>query len=208
MKALLSLQILALTLIPVLSGVAPKDGSLMINPAALLGIEESVTPEFMAGTWKYSDEFFRWGVTDKDKGRIRPFRGTAFMSLNKDGTLKMFNFFRPKAGRWELTRAGILIHDPRHPERGSQVLPIRKRDKDRIWVLLPFTGGATGIGMTRVSEEEFLRASEKPELNAPKRYRTIRRQSGFPKLDLESPDVVVEKPLSQETIWGDTDNSF
>jgi len=180
----------------------------MINPAALLGIEESITAEFMVGTWKYSDEFFRWGVTDKDKAKVRPFKGNAFMSLGQDGALKMFNLFRPNEGRWEITRAGILIHDPSHPERGSQILPVRKRSKDRIWVLLPFTGGATGIGMMRVPDEEFRRVSEKPGADPPKHQRSNRRQSSFPRMQLESPDVVIETPAAQETISGEPKSSF
>ncbi len=205
---MLNLQILALTLIPVLSGVAPKDGSLMLNPTALLGIEQSVTAEFIAGTWKYSDEFFRWGVTDKDKAKVKPFKGNAFMSLDKDGALKMVNFFRPKQGRWELTRAGILIHDPNHPERGSQVLPIRKRDKDRIWVLLPFTGGATGIGMVRVSDEEFRRASEKPDSDLTKRQRIRHRGDSSFRTQFDAPDPVIEKPASEETLLEGNKSSF
>jgi len=180
----------------------------MINPAALLGIEESITAEFMVGTWKYSDEFFRWGVTDKDKAKVRPFKGNAFMSLGQDGALKMFNLFRPNEGRWEITRTGILIHDPSHPERGSQILPVRKRGKDRIWVLLPFTGGATGIGMMRVPDEEFRRVSEKPNADPARRPRSNLRQSNFPKMQLESPDTAIERPADQEAIWGETKSSF
>ena len=205
---MLSLQILALTLIPILSGVVPRDGNLMINPTAILGVGEPITAEFIEGTWKYSDEFFRWGVTDKDKAKVRPFSGHAFMSLNKDGTLKMFNFFRPKEGRWELARAGILIHDPLYPERGSQVLPVRKRDRDRIWVLLPFTGGATGIGMVRVSEEEFRRVTEKRDADSSKHQKSVRRQDRFPRTQLESPETVIEKPVPQENLFTEPKNTF
>ena len=44
------------------------------------------------------------------------------MSLNKDGTMKMVNLFRPQEGRWELSADGVVIFDPRYPERGSQLL--------------------------------------------------------------------------------------
>jgi hypothetical protein len=162
----------------------------------------------MVGAWKYSDEFFRWGVTDKDKAKVRPFKGNAFMSLSENGELKMLNFFRPKEGRWELTRAGILIHDPSHPERGSQILPVRKRDKDRIWLLLPFTGGATGIGMARVPDEDFRRASEKPDTNSTKPRAGFRRHSSFSGRQLESPPVVVEQPASQEGFWSEPKSGF
>jgi hypothetical protein len=150
----LNIQVLALALIPLLSGVVPRDGA-MVSPLALLGIEERLTAEFMAGTWKSSDEFFRWGITDKEKAKVRQFKGQAHMSLNKDGTMKMVNLFRPPEGRWELSADGVVIFDPRYPERGSQLLPVKKRDKDRIWLLLPFAGGATGIGMLRVPEGEM-----------------------------------------------------
>ncbi|MBI4964320.1 MAG: hypothetical protein HY913_13670 [Desulfomonile tiedjei] len=199
---MLSLQILALTLIPVLSGVVPTDGSLLINPSALLGIEESITAEFMTGTWKYSEEFFRWGVTDKDKAKVKPFRGNAFMSLDKDGAMKMANFFRPEEGRWELTQTGILIYDPRYPERGSQILPVRKRDKDRIWVLLPFTGGATGIGMVRVPDEEFVRAREKSDANSTTPRKSTRRQGSSPWMQPQSSDAVTQKPAKDpDLLW-------
>lgn len=151
---MLNFQVLALALIPLLSGVVPRDGAL-VSPIALLGIEERISAEFMAGTWKSSDEFFRWGITDKEKARVRQFKGQAHMSLNKDGTMKMVNLFRPPEGRWELSADGVVIFDPRYPERGSQLLPVKKRDKDRIWLLLPFAGGAAGIGMVRVPEGEM-----------------------------------------------------
>jgi hypothetical protein len=150
----LNFQVLALALIPLLSGVVPRDGA-MVSPLALLGIEEHVSADFMAGTWKSSDEFFRWGITDKERAKVRQFKGQARMSLNRDGTMKMINLFRPKEGRWELSADGVVIFDPRYPERGSQLLPVKKRDKDRIWLLLPFAGGAAGIGMVRVPDGEM-----------------------------------------------------
>jgi hypothetical protein len=149
---LLNAQVLALALIPLLSGAVPRDG-VMVSPMSLLGIEEHVTADFLVGTWKCSDEFFRWGVTDKEKSTVRSFRGQALMSLSKDGEIKMTNLFRPAEGRWELASDRLIVYDPRFPERPPQSLPVRKRDKDRIWVLLPFTGGAAGIGMVRVANE-------------------------------------------------------
>jgi hypothetical protein len=116
---------------------------------------EPISAQFIVGTWKYSDDFFRWGITDKAKARVRPFRGNAFMWVRPNGTVKMVNLFRPAQGRWELSEEGMVIYDPERPQRVSHILPIRKRDQDHIWVLLPFTGGASGIGMVRVSEEEF-----------------------------------------------------
>jgi len=153
-QILLNLQVLALTLIPLFSGAVPGTDNAAISPLALLGIGEPISAEFMIGTWKYSDEFFRWGITDKAKAKVRPFRGNAFMTIYRDGTVKMVNLFRPAEGRWELSEEGIVIYEPQYPERVSHILPIRKRDRDRIWVLLPFTGGASGIGMARVPEEQ------------------------------------------------------
>jgi hypothetical protein len=154
MTRLLSAQILALALIPFLSGGVPRN-EVHISPLALIGFEDQITTDYMVGTWKYSDEFYRWGITDKERSKVKPFRGHSFMTLDKDGSIKMVNFFKPDEGRWELTADGIAIVDPRFPERSSQVLPIRKRDIDRIWVLLPFSGGSAGIGMVRVKDEEI-----------------------------------------------------
>jgi hypothetical protein len=156
----LYLQIMVLTLIPLLPSPVPGD-AVQGAPFALLGIGEGVTREFMLGTWKYSDEFCRWGATDKERARIKPFSGSAFMSLRDDGTAKMLNLFRPADARWRVSEEGIVVFLPDHPERSLQELPIRKRDQDRIWVLLPFTGGASGIGMIRVGEEEMLAAEKR-----------------------------------------------
>jgi hypothetical protein len=131
----------------------------------------------MVGTWKYSDHFMRWGITDKEKAKIDSFKGEAFMSLKEDGTLKMVNLFRPTEGRWEMADRGIIIYDPKYPERGSQLLPVLKRDQNRIWVLLPFAGGANAIGMTRVSEEELQRAPARVD-RAPSR-RAASSGSGY-----------------------------
>jgi hypothetical protein len=151
-QILLNAQVLALALIPLLSGAVPRDG-VMVSPMSLLGIEEHVTADFLVGTWKCSDEFFRWGVTDKEKSTVKSFRGQALMSLTKDGEIKMTNFFRPAEARWELSSDRLIVYDQKFPERSPQALPVRKRDKDKIWILLPFTGGSAGIGMVRVENE-------------------------------------------------------
>jgi hypothetical protein len=174
MTILFSAQILALALIPFLSGGVPRN-EVNISPLALIGFEDQITTDYMVGTWKYSDEFFRWGITDKERSRVRPFKGHSLMTLDKDGSLKMVNFFKPDEGRWEMTADGIAIVDPRFPERSAQVLPIRKRDGDRIWVLLPFSGGSAGIGMVRVKDEEF--KAEKTEVAVePKKPRKTESQ--------------------------------
>jgi hypothetical protein len=147
---------------PLLSGAVPGDGRMPIGALSFLGIGESISSEFLVGNWKYSDEFFKWGITDKERAEVKPSRGRAFMSLKDDGTMKMVNLFRPAEGRWELSDDGIVLFDPRFPGRVAQILPVRKRAQDRIWLLLPFTGGASGIGMKRVPEEEVT----KPQTNA------------------------------------------
>lgn len=159
---MLNLQVFILTLIPLLSGTVPGEKGLPLGALSLLGIGERLSVNFLVGTWKYSDEFFRWGVTDREKAEVRPFRGRAFMSLREDGTVHMVNLFRPTDGRWEPCPEGILLFDPQRPERPPQVLPVRRRDENRIWVLLPFTGGASGIGMKRVSAEEMLKPEKPP----------------------------------------------
>ncbi len=176
MTRLLTAQILALTLIPFLSGGVPRN-EVNISPLVLLGFEDQISTDYMVGTWKYSDEFFRWGITDKEKSKVRPFKGHSFMSLDKDGAIKMVNFFKPDEGRWEVTADGIAIVDPRFPERSSQVLPIRKRDNDRIWVLLPFSGGSAGIGMVRVKDEELknVKADTSAETKKPRKAESQRR---------------------------------
>ncbi len=172
---MLNFQVLALALIPLLSGVVPRDGA-MVSPLALLGIEDRITADFMAGTWKSSDEFFRWGITDKEKARVRQFKGQAQMSLNRDGTMTMVNLFRPPEGRWEISADGVVIFDPRYPERGSQLLPVKKRDKDRIWLLLPFAGGAAGIGMVRVPDGELASTGTQIVKDPKKRFKNSFRQ--------------------------------
>jgi hypothetical protein len=142
-----------LTLIPLFSGSVPNERNLF-SAISLLGMEEQMSPEFLIGTWRYSEEFSKWGITDREKARVRTSRTQAWMSINQDGTLNMVNLFQPAEAKWELVREGILIQDPKYPERGTQFVPIRKRDNDRIWVLLPFSGGAAGIGMERVRDSE------------------------------------------------------
>lgn len=154
---MLNMQILALTLVPLLAGAVTTDGKSLIAPMVVLGIEERVSADFLVGNWKYSEEFFRWGITDTKRPKIRMSRGRGLMTLNRDGTSEMVRLFRPAKGRWELNERGLLLYDPRFPERGTQLLQIRKRDKDHIWVLLPFSGGATGIGLRRVSDRSEIR---------------------------------------------------
>jgi hypothetical protein len=151
---LLSAQVLALTLIPLLSGIVPAEGAPGANIPHLLGAVTPVTKDFMVGTWKYTDHFLRWGITDKKKASVLRVESNAFMSLREDGTVKMVNLFWPSEGRWDICEQGIIIHDPNRPDRGSQLIPVRKRDDNRIWLLLPYSGGANGIGMVKVTEDE------------------------------------------------------
>ncbi len=146
------LQILVLTLFPLLSGITPMSTSIVDAPA-LVGAHERVKAEFMVGEWRYADQFEKWGITDKEKSRVTSVRSDAVMTLNPDGTMTMKNLFRPSEGSWEMTEQGLVIHDPRRPERGSQLIPVKKRDDNRIWLLLPFTGGSAGVGMRRHVQE-------------------------------------------------------
>jgi hypothetical protein len=202
---LLSTQVLALTLIPILSGVVPGSSAAVMDLPAVLGIDRPVERSFMVGSWKYSDLFVRWGITDKRKASVTGFSGNAFMSLEKDGTMKMVNLFKPDSGLWEMTGRGLVIHDPEHPERGSQLIPVRKRDDNRVWLLLPFAGGATGIGMVRVPTEELRAASSKPERRPATETRPPRvgsssgrgGGSGYnPDVDLLDPPA--KKPVDEE----------
>lgn len=222
----MNIQVLALTLIPLLSGVVPNDVGMPRSPLSLLGIEDSVLSDFMVGTWKCSDDFFRWGVTDRKKARINRFKGKCLMTLRKDGTMRMVNLFRPSEGRWEITEQGLLIYDPKYPERGSQVLPVRKRDENRIWLLLPFAQGSTGIGMIRVTDrvssatdpqarkarrewETLAEKSRGVQANVKRRSRTT-RENRAPRNSLEhlrmaeSPEVETpQDPLEHVTIDDD-----
>lgn len=193
---MLNLQILALTLMPFLAGVYPSTGG-AVTPLALLGIEERATEEFLIGAWKCTDDYFRWGVTDRRRARVGRFRGNAFMVLNKDKTMKMVNFFRPQQGKWELTERGLLIYDPQFIERGSQVLVVKKRGKDRLLLLLPFAGGATGVVMVRVPEGEAAAAASK---RTQKRSRRTTGRSRYRGLTLEN--VKVKKLDLSEAFHG------
>ena len=150
----LNLQIFALALMPLLSGSFPDHGA-QADLLTLLGVQPTVSREFMVGYWKATDHFYRWGITDKRKATVRKLNGNALMAIRADGTMKMIRLFQPSEGRWEMTEDGIRFHDPDHPERGSQTFGIRKRDENRIWMLLPFSGGATGIGMVRIDREQY-----------------------------------------------------
>ncbi len=151
----LNLQVFALTLIPLFSGGLP--GSAVGDPDlfTLLGVQSSISTEFMVGHWRYVDHFCRWGITDKKKATVHRFDEHAVMSLGADGTMRMVKLFRPSEGRWEMTADGIRFYNPEHPERGSQTFPVKKRDENRIWLLLPFSGGAVGIGLARITAEDF-----------------------------------------------------
>jgi hypothetical protein len=198
---LLKAQILVLSLMPVFSGGAPQD-CMWISPLTLLGVEQSISADFLAGSWKVSDEFAKWGITDKERSTISEFRGSASMTLRKDGTLKMVNLFKPEEGRWEAHGNTIIISDPRFPERGSQLVPVRRRDQNRIWLILPFTGGSAGIGMVRVKEDDLnlagkhLQEPKKAQAAAPKEA----RPRGFWNEPKESkPDRFFDNaPLQQE----------
>ena len=175
---MLSQQILALTLIPLLAGVVPGGASRSIDLPALLGIDKPVSRSYLLGAWKFSEHFVKWGVTDKKPAKVARYRGDAFMELSEDGTIRMINLFLPELGRWEISDKGVIIYDPKHPERGSQMIPIRKRDRDRMWMLLPFAGGANGLGMERVDHAEFQEALKRPKKEPLRRFRGGRRGTG------------------------------
>ncbi len=147
---LLDLQVLILTLMTLFSGVAPQESLTAPSSIGLVGVSESVKEDFMIGRWKWLDQFSKWGLTDKQKSRVTTSQKQhAILEINSDGTYTMTNLFRPDKGRWEISEKGLIIYDPIFPERGSQLIPVRKRDENRIWLLLPFSGGSIGIGMIR-----------------------------------------------------------
>jgi len=158
--SVLNLPVFILTLVPLFSGTVPGGSPTAADLPTLLGVHGPISREFITGNWRSLDHFVRWGITDKKKARVREFDPPALMSVREDGTIRMLGFFQPEEGRWEVSRDGILIFDPRRLEQGSQIFPVRKRDQDRIWVILPFSGGATGIGMVRISDEEFEKVAE------------------------------------------------
>lgn len=167
---MLNIQVFALSLVPLLAGAVTIDGKALIAPMVVLGIEERVSADFLVGTWKYSEEFFRWGTTDGKPPQVRTSRAGGFMTIHKDGTIEMVHLFRPAKGRWELTERGLLLYDPRFPERGTQLLQIRKRDNDHIWVLLPFSGGATGIGLMRVADRSEVQETARGKSRSMNRF--------------------------------------
>jgi hypothetical protein len=147
---LLDLQVLILTLMPLFSGVTPQEAPGLSPSTNLVGVSEPITADFIVGKWRKLDEFSKWGVTDKEKSRVIPNdKSQAFLQVNPDGTFVMSNLFKPSKGRWDLTAKGLLIYDPEAPDRGTQLIPVRKRDDNRVWLLLPFSGGSIGIGMVR-----------------------------------------------------------
>jgi len=110
----------------------------------------------MIGKWKWLDQFSKWGLTDKEKSRVTTSeKQPAALEINSDGTYTMTNLFRPAKGRWEISEKGLIIYDPVFPERGTQLIPVRKRDENRIWLLLPFSGGSIGIGMIREGQPKI-----------------------------------------------------
>ncbi len=161
---MLNIQVLALTLIPLLSGGVPQDGRQIALPLEMLGMSQEVTREFMVGTWRNKDQFTRWGITDRTRATLGPMPGASVMTLKEDGAVEMKNLFVPAAGRWEIGGQGLVIYDPERPETASRLIPIRKRSEDRIWLLVPFAGGATGIGMERVSNANL---SDGPKVHKP-----------------------------------------
>lgn len=147
---MLDLQVLIITLMPLFSGVTPQEMTGPTPAVNLVGVSEPVNADFMIGRWKWLDQFSKWGITDKEKSRIiLTDRTKAVMDINADGTFIMRHLFRPSKGRWELSQKGLLIYDPSATERAPQLIPVRKRDENRIWLLLPFAQGAIGIGMVR-----------------------------------------------------------
>jgi hypothetical protein len=174
---LLKAQVLALILFSFLSGSVPGEKAI-ISPLSLMGFHEPLDESFLVGTWVYSDEFFKWGITDKEKSRIRASRNNSGMILDKDGSMRMVNFFKPERGKWELSNNNIAIYDPKFPYRAAQILPVLKRDENRIWVLLPFTNGSSGIGMQRAKEDDLLRpvSNENKTIEPKRTYRPERSQ--------------------------------
>jgi len=203
---LLKAQVLVLALISFLSSAVPKE-DIILSPLSLLGIEDRVSSDFMIGTWKYTDEFFKWGITDKERSIVRLFRGNAYMSLSKDGSIKMVNFLKPEVGKWEISPQGIVIRDPRFPERGAQIIPIRKRDENRIWLLLPFTGGSGGIGMVRVPEESIKAAATENETKPRKQRKSPQSQSNYwNELDFKSLPFDLNFGVSAQPTSRDSDS--
>ncbi len=147
---MLDLQILIITLMPLFSGVTPQEVAGSSPAVNLVGVCEPVSADFMIGRWKWLDQFSKWGVTDKEKSRVTVTdRPKAVLDINRDGTFSMSHLFKPSKGRWEISPKGLLIYDPVASDRAAQLIPVRKRDKNRIWLLLPFAQGAVGIGMER-----------------------------------------------------------
>lgn len=151
---MLDLQVLIITLMPLFSGVTPQEAAGPSPAINLVGVSEPVSADFMIGRWKWLDQFSKWGVTDKEKSRVTVTdRRKAVLDINEDGTFSMVHLFKPSKGRWEISPKGLLIYDPAANERAAQLIPIRKRDENRIWLLLPFAQGAIGIGMERDNSE-------------------------------------------------------
>lgn len=199
---MLELQILFLTLIPVFSGIVPHDSLSGLSPSALFGVAERVTADFLQGTWQTSDEFFKWGVTDRQKATLRPFREKGFVRFNKDGTMRMANLFQPSEGRWEVTEKGLVLTDPRYPDAPPRVVPLRKRDENRMWLLIPFSGGAIGIGLARTPRDDipFEELQKKaPKYAEPRRSPPVRVKSRPDAASEEDQEHPSEPAAAQES---------
>lgn len=190
--ALVSLQVLVLTMASFLSGIVPPVG---VSPLELLGFEETVTSEFLIGTWRCSDDFIRWDVTDVKDTRSSRRRSICGMILRSDGTMEMVNLFRPEQGRWKLSTEGLLIQDPAHPGRGWQAIPVRKRGEDGIWLFLPFSGGATGVGMERVDEQRVYEENQRSEERTFRKGRIHPRGTQFRRVRRRAREVEASRHL-------------
>ncbi len=171
---MLNLQVLALTLIPLLCPVIPGEGSDFMDPLALLGVEKPVDRPFLVGTWKCTKHFSKWGRLDRKRAKVTDYKGKSYMSLHEDGSVRMLNLFKPARAKWDLNENGIILYDPAHPNRVSKLIPVRKRGEDFVWLILPFAGGANGIGMVRVSDEEYAEAERKSAHKAVKEVRSAK----------------------------------
>ncbi len=165
---MLSLQVLILTMASFLSGIDPPSGT---SPLAMLGFEDTVTEEFLIGTWRCSDAFVRWDVTDVKEIHSGRMRNKCSMVLSPDGTIVMDNLFKPERGHWKLTEQGLVIYDSSNTGRSPQTIPVRKRGADGLWLFLPFAGGSLGVSVKRSAEtavtgEEDLPSKSKGRLRA------------------------------------------
>jgi hypothetical protein len=149
-----------------------------MDPLTLLGIEEPVDRPFLVGTWKCTKHFVKWGRLDRKRAKVTDYSGRSYMSLHEDGSVRMLNLFQPERGRWDLTERGIVLYDPTHPNRVSKLIPVRKRNEDFVWLILPFAGGANGIGMVRVSSDDYEDEDKKTDSSRPRSKRSSQTGTG------------------------------